>query len=942
MHDLFALCPDKNRNQPPTLTRVPQTAKTHRIRRFAPALALALLTVLSSSLFAQTAGVPSVALPGHVIKSLANTTLIPHTTQMDEEPITLTVVLNLSDPAGASALEQEMVDSNSANFQKTISPTEFTARFGPTQEAWNTVLAHLQQNGFTLSLGSPNRRTLTVRGTRAQAQKAFQVTIDDYQLGTRTFHAIAKNPAVPATVAPLISSVFGLTNLARMQPASGPFPYTPASISTAYNGSLTPAGKTNTSGLPPGLNGAGQSIALLEFDGFEYSDVKNWLKFAGLPSNLINHLSTVNIDGGTAPSGCTQTEAHCGTTEALLDIEAAMGIAQGAGVVVYDAPSDTDLAAALNYAGNDLTYGAGNVLSTSWGECEGDVSASDAASIDSIINDFQFWGITVFAASGDTGATCTDGNGPYPGVIAFPADAPHAVAVGGTSLNVNPDNSYNTENWWKNSGGFGVSQFIGEPSYQSKLYPGATGRSVPDVSMDAGDGIVVCQATPSISPDCGTLPNPDEVNLVGGTSLSTPLMAATWAIANQANEDATGLIGSAGNGYFYKFQDGFHAASTMTGTGNNFQHVGLGSPDITKLIAKIVPPRVDSYSPENGPASGGTKITIRGAGFIGVEKVTFGGAEGTHLTIDSDKQLTVETPEAPAEEATIKVETPGGTATAAGPYTYNPEIDKVSPSSGPMEGGTIVTLTGRALSTSEIFIFGEARATKVACPSSTSCTMLTPANPPGQVIVQAQTVWGYGYSPITSATRFTYQSPAITSFTPSVGPTTGGMMVYLYGVSLESGKTTVTFGDVKATGVHCPDPTYCYMTSPAHAAGKVPVTVTTNGITTAPAKEQFTFAIFPTVTGISVNVGEPGAVVTLTGTGFSTTAGKTTFTFFGIPVVGTCTSATQCTAVVPYEVDGTAQSTAVTVTVNGITSLDWVVFSYKNRIIIPCKGTTCT
>lgn len=718
----------------------------------------AILVAAVLPLTAQTPVAQTATLPGHVVRSLADATRIPHTLQMDKEQITLTVVLNLSDSAGAGALEQDMADPDSASFRRTISQSEFTARFGPSQDAWNTVLAYLQQNGFRLSLDSPNRRTMSAIGTRAQAQQAFHATIDDYQLGTRTFHAVATDPSVPSTIAPLISSVFGLTNLARMQPANTPFPFTPAALATAYNGSLTPSGKTNTKGLPPGLDGAGQSVALLEFDGFETSDVKNWLSFAGLPAKLINHLSTIPIDGGTTPSGCTQTQASCGTTEALLDIEAVMGIAQGADVVVFDAPLSTDLAAALNYAGNYLTYGYGNILSTSWSECEGDVSRSDAISIDSIISDFQFWGITVFAATGDTGGTCTDGNGPYPGSIAFPADAPHAVAVGGTSLNVNASNGYISESWWTNSGGFGVSQFIGEPSYQKKLDPGATGRSVPDVSMDAGDGIIVCQAQTGLSPDCGTTSKPNVFNVIRGTSLATPVMAATWAIANQANADATGFIESAGNGLLYKWPNGFHAASTMTGKGNDFQHVGIGSPNITQLIAKVAPPRIDSYSPENGPATAGTEVTIYGAGFIGVEKVTFGGVDATHLKVYSDKKLTVEAPEAPSEEATIKLQTPGGWATAPGPYTYNPEITRVSPSSGPKGGGTTVTVTGRALSsTNESFVFGEARATKVSCPSANKCTMVSPANAPGSVIVEAQTVWGYGNSPITSATYFTYE-----------------------------------------------------------------------------------------------------------------------------------------------------------------------------------------
>jgi hypothetical protein len=914
----------------------------HRSRwaSFHCAAAWALAAVMP--LAAQTAGVQNATLPGHVVSALAQATHLPHAAESDTEPITITVVLNLSDQAGADALKQDFADPISPNFQQTMGQAEYTARFGPSQESWDAVRAYLEANGFQILENPPNRRTMSASGTRAQAQKAFHVTIDDYKSGDRTFHGIASDPAVPAAIAPLISAVFGLTNMAQMQPAYTPYPYTPMSIVTAYNGSLTPAGKTNSGGsLPPGLNGAGQNIGLIEFDGFNYNDVKNWLKFAALPANFIDHLSATAINGGTGPSGCT-AGAGCGTTEVLLDIESAIGVAQGANVIVYDAPRGTDYASMLNASGNYLSYLGGGVLSMSWYECEAEVDSAAAVAIDGVISDLAVAdGVTLFVATGDNGSTCVLPTTKYPGTINFPSDAPHAVAVGGTTLNVEAGNLYGTESWWLNSGGFGVSRYLGEPSYQRKYYPAATGRSVPDVAMAAGNSIVVCQATASPSPSCGSTPGKSEV-LVDGTSMATPLMAAVWSLVNQANMDAGKLPLTAGNGYLYNFPDEFHAASTMTGPGNDFKHVGLGSPDITRLVARIVHPQIDNYYPYNGPASGGTKVTIQGSGFINVEKVTFGGVEATHLTVDSDKQLTVDSPEAPGAEATIEVVTSSATATAAGPYSYNPEIDKVSPSSGAMEGGTMVTLTGHALTTSLTFTFAGDMATGVSCSSSAECTMYTPAHAPGTVEVEATPACGCDSSPLTSATRFTYEGPAITSFTPATLPTTGGLFFQLYGVSLENGKTTVSFGGTDATGVVCVGTGYCYMNSPAHAAGTFPVAVTVNGITATPIKQEVTFKVFPTVTGISPSTGNPGIVVTLTGTGFSTTAGQTIFTFFGIPVTGSCSSTMVCTAVVPDEVDGTATSTAVPVTVNGLMSLDSVVFTYKNRKAPPpCTGDLC-
>lgn len=881
-----------------------------------------------------------VALPGHVVQSLAKATRVPHAPQMDNEPITLTVVLALSDPAGAKALGDGIADPNSPEYRRTIRPEEFRARFGPSQEAYDTVLGYLKENGLSLSLGSISRRTLTVIGTRAQAQKAFNVVIDDYLLGDRKVHAVASDPAVPEKIAPLILSVFGLSNLSPMQPGFTILdPLTPMSAATAYDGTLTPAGKTNSGGLPPGLDGSGQTIGLIEEDTFKYSDVKNWLKFAGLPAGSINNLSVVPLAGGATPSGCVETDPGCGTTEVLLDIEGAMGIAQGAKIVVFEVPAGTDPATSIGAAGDYLAaLSPPGILSTSWGKCEGSIGQSDAMGVDSIIAGLTISGVSTFVFTGDHGADCVDGSGTYTNGIYFPADAPHAIAVGGTYLEVNKDNTYFAEYWW-GDGGFGVSDLIPEPSYQEKEKPGASGRSVPDVAMYGAPGIWVCQAE-SGSKHCSATSG----FLVGGTSLATPLWAATWALANQAAEDAGPGVASAGNGFLYNYASGFHSAGSMINRGNNFGHVGLGSPDIAKLIGTLVPIEIDSFSPAGGPAAGDTKVTITGTGFIGIKKVTFGGVQGTNLSIESDTKLTVESPQAPGDQAAIEIETDAGKATASGNFLYTPEIESINPNSGPMEGGASITVKGFGLDTSEQFLFFGVPATSVVCHSATKCTMVTPANLPGQKWVEAQTTWG-GDSAITSNTQFFYDPLAINSFTPAIGPTQGGETVYVYGHSFENGKTVFSFGGAPATDVFCVDPNYCYMTSPAQGpsaavGGKVQITATVGSDVSAPAPHEFKFEVFPTITAISPVPAKAGSTVTITGTGFSTTAGKTTFNFFGINVDGDCASAIQCTAKVPFS---SAHSTAVTVTVDGNTSLDWVDFYYPGKLPPPgCKPGACS
>jgi len=757
------------------------------------ALLLFCAGVLSPAAQSQDTGL--VTLPHHVVAALSSATRLPHTQQMEQDPLTVTVVLNLSDEAGRDALSKDLNDPLSPNYKTIISLSEFTAHFGPTRQAYDSVLAYLQQSGLTLTRGSDNRRTLTVSGTRAQSERAFNVVIDDYQMGDRIFHAIATDPAVPAALAPLIANVAGLSNMALWRPANAPSPEKPASTASAYNGYLTPAGSTNTGGLPPGLDGTGQTIGLIEFANFYVSDTEAWLAWAGLPSSQIQHLYTYSIDPA---SQCTPTNpGDCnGSTEVLLDIEAVMGIAPGADVIVFLASGSTgsDYASVVNTAAMDLinNHPGRSTLSMSWTGCEGfwaGVPSSDATGLESMLTDYAVHGLTLFASSGDNGSTCPFGGITTHGdTIGFPSDTPHAIAVGGTFLSVNADNSYQYENWWGiNSpvggagGGFGVSGFFPEPAYQASLYPGATGRSVPDVTMESKPGIIVCQATTAEPSDC-------KAQLVGGTSLATPFWAAIWALAGEASVDAGGTTKYAGDGFLYNFPGAFHTPASMNGPDNDFQHLGLGSPDITAIVAVTNPPRADGFNPPSGTAAGGTTVTINGAGFIGIERVTFGGVAGTNVTILSDTKLTVVSPVASNALAIIEVVTRGGTAVAPGTFAYLPNITGINPNQGTSLGGTEVTVTG-AFAPGFTFLFGTTPPTGVSC-SSTKCTLVTPANAPGPVNVVAQAPSGVGNS--ISHNGFTYLGLAVTSFSPKVGPTAGGTLVTLDGTSMINGMTVTS------------------------------------------------------------------------------------------------------------------------------------------------------
>jgi subtilase family serine protease len=165
-------------------------------------------------------------------------------------------------------------------------------------------------------------------------------------------------------------------------------------------------------------------------------------------------------------------------------------------------------------------------------------------------------GIGVYFSSGDDGDEIADIG--YRAAD-FPASDPLVTAVGGTSLGVGKNNNYLFETGWGTSisslsdgawdptppgdylygGGGGTSQLFAEPGYQKGVVPnriaryfgGRPGRAVPDIATvgDPNTGMLVGQT--QTFPD-GSVKY-SEYRL-GGTSLSSPLMAGIMALADQA------------------------------------------------------------------------------------------------------------------------------------------------------------------------------------------------------------------------------------------------------------------------------------------------------------------------------------------------------------------------------------------------------------------------
>ncbi|MFD4607291.1 IPT/TIG domain-containing protein [Streptomyces sp. NPDC058440] len=327
-------------------------------------------------------------------------------------------------------------------------------------------------------------------------------------------------------------------------------------------------------------------------------------------------------------------------------------------------------------------------------------------------------------------------------------------------------------------------------------------------------------------------------------------------------------------------------------------------------------PTVSSISPAQGASSGGTVVTVTGTGFTGVTAVQFGGGAATSFTVLSGTQLTAITP-AGTGAVNVGVTTGQGTSTQTVTYTYvaAPAVLGVTPSQGPISGGTSVTLTGTNLSGATTVLFdGIAAAFTVLPPSR--IVAVTPAHAPGAAAVTVTTPGGTSNPDNPSAYFYYTPVPSLTDIKPPAGPSAGGAAATLTGSGLLNA-TAVRF-DTTAASFTVVSDTRMTLVTPTHAAGVAAVTVTTAGGTSNPL--SYVYLDAPSLTSVTPGQGPTygGAVVTLTGTDLTTT---TAVDFNGIPAAFTVLSPTSLTAVAPA---GAAGAVTITVTTlagvsNGLT-----------------------
>jgi subtilase family serine protease len=349
--------------------------------------------------------------------------------------------------------------------------------------------------------------------------------------------------------------------------------YSPGQIQQAYGYSGL---------LGSGVDGTGKTIVIV--DAFSNPFVAGDLAIQNSTFDLpTSSFTTLQQPNAVPPFDPNNGNMDGWAEEITLDVLWAHAMAPGANIVLAEAASnnDSDILATTKYV---VDHHIGDVISQSFGEAEQCMDPTLLAEQHAVFAKAVSEGYTVFASSGDSGASqgdCSTGATPLL-AASTPASDPNVTGVGGTTLAADINGNYIGETAWTeqffgcnppdtddiNCSGGGFSTVYGRPSWQASQNKN-TARGVPDVSYNAGvnGGVLThCQICNILA---GVPPSQQATTffIFGGTSAGSPQWAALTADADQM---AGGDLGSI-NKTLYQIGQSSHGGTALhdVTTGNN-------------------------------------------------------------------------------------------------------------------------------------------------------------------------------------------------------------------------------------------------------------------------------------------------------------------------------------------------------------------------------------
>lgn len=535
-----------------------------------------------------------------------------------------------------------------------LTPAIVGSEFGLSDADIATLTGYLQSEGFTVNFVSPSATLIDFTGTAAQVEHTFQTQIHQVQTPAGELrYAAVKAPSIPSALAPAIIGFVSLTNATPPRPmlrqpiaplqtaptrslARGLSPLNTENIGQITHYDVGPQdfytiyneNPLLTASTP--INGAGQTVALLEQSDIQTSDVTAFRT----TFNVLPHTASLTVEHGSGSVTCRDPGIVKSTGdegEAVLDAEWASAVAPSANILFMSCKS-TNTTGGIFFSAEAVIYNnLATTMSLSYGEYEGASSTEDTLA-NNLWEQAAAQGQTVVVSAGDSGSDAQDQNttiATHGLSVNGLSSTAYNVSAGGTDFqdfynqhfgdsgygvssfwsatNTTGDSSalsYVPETTWNDScagslasyyvtvnttptalcdntegadflapigGGGGISTVNARPSWQNATVyglPSGNYRLLPDISLFASNGFW-SHLLDFYQSDVSTT----SLQYAGGTSFVAPQLAAVFALINQSTGQRQGqpdyvLYAMAGDEY---------GTTTPTGACNGSGATGIGT-----------------------------------------------------------------------------------------------------------------------------------------------------------------------------------------------------------------------------------------------------------------------------------------------------------------------------------------------------------------------------
>jgi pseudomonalisin len=521
------------------------------------------------------------------------------------------VILTLKpDAAQQAALEQVIAaqhDSASPRYHRWLTPEEYGRSFGASENDLQQIANWLHTHGLdSIEIGA-SHNSIVFGGVAAQVEAAFHTQIHVYRVGGELHHANASDPEIPDALSAVVAGIVSLHDF-RSEPMHTAVQAPVSDFSAGSTHYMAPADFATIYDVAPlyqqGINGTGQSVAIVGRSNINISDIRQFRSTFGLQAN-----DPQIVVNGANPGILNDNEE----AEADLDVEWSGAVARNATIKFVVSASTNASDGSYLSAQYIVNQNLAPVMSMSFGLCEAALGTAGNSFINRLWQQAASQGISVFVSSGDSGAAGCDSASSIHAVAGRAVNglcsSPYSVCVGGTQFS---DSNYSlywaaSNSWtlgsavgyipeavWNASGasglwsgGGGVSSIYAKPVWQNGAGVPADGkRDVPDVSLTAAvhDGYLIF------------MNGSDMVS--GGTSAASPSFAGLMALVIESTAARQGDANTAfyslandqragGAAVFHDVTAGNNSVPGVTGfsaTAGYDQASGLGSVDANVLI----------------------------------------------------------------------------------------------------------------------------------------------------------------------------------------------------------------------------------------------------------------------------------------------------------------------------------------------------------------------